>query len=127
MRVAWIVGLLGLSVGVAAAAAHPGAIRNLLHGIYPPESALRRALDQCGLRDPSFNRLDVKAREACYNSLLPTIEPEAAGAHLPMPPAHFVDLWRAAGYGHMSPNDVRSEQQTDRYNHPPVPAAPVAR
>ena len=124
MRAAWIVGLVGLSVGVAAAAAHPGAIRDLLHGIYPPEPALRRALDQCALQDSNFNRLDPKAREACYRSLLPTIEPEGAGAHVPTPPANFVDLWRAAGWGHILPNDIRAEQPTERYYQP---AAPMAR
>lgn len=119
MRVAWIIGLAGLSIGVAAA--QPGAIRELIRAIYPAEPALRRALDQCGLQDPTFNRLDPKARQACYRQLLPTIEPEAAGAQLPRPPANFVDLWRAAGWGHAAGNDVRSEQQTDRYNHPSAP------
>jgi hypothetical protein len=121
MRIAWIIGLAGLSIGVAAA--HPAAIRNLIHAIYPPDPALRRALGQCFLENPKFDRFDPKAREACYRALLPTIEPEAAGARVPTPPANFVDLWRAAGYGHLSPNDVRAEQQTDRYNHPLPPPA----
>lgn len=122
MKVAWIIGLAFLSIGVAAA--NPGGIRNLIQGVYPAEPALRRALDQCALQDSSFNRLDPKAREACYRSLLPTIEPEAAGVHLPTPPANFVDLWRAAGWGHISVNDIRTEQQNERYNQP---AAPLAR
>lgn len=121
MRVAWIVGLAGLSIGVAAA--NPAAIRDLIRGVYPAEPALRRALDQCFLQDPHFDRLDSKAREACYRALLPTIEPAAAGAHVPTPPPNFVDLWRAAGWGHVSGNDVRAEQQTDRYNHPVAPPA----
>jgi hypothetical protein len=121
MRVAWIVGLAGLSIGIAAA--HPAAIRNLLEAMHPTDPALRRALDQCALEDSSFNRLDPEAREACYRWLLPTIEPEAAGTRLPVPPANFVDLWRAAGWGHISPNDVRAEQQTDRHDHPVAPAA----
>jgi hypothetical protein len=114
MRAVWVVGLAGLSIGVAAA--NPGAIRNLMQSVYPAEPALRRALDQCFLQDRNFNRLDPKARESCYRALLPTIEPAAAGAHVPTPPPNFVDLWRAAGWGHTPQNDVRSEQQTDRYN-----------
>jgi hypothetical protein len=122
MRVAWIIGLAGLSIGVAVA--HPGTIRNLMQAIYPTDPALRRALDQCALEDSGFNRLDPEARNACYRWLLPTIEPEAAGTRHPTPPANFVDLWRAAGWGHISGNDVRGQQQTERRDHP---VAPVAR
>ena len=121
MRVLWIVGLAGLSIGVAAA--NPGAIRNLIQGVYPAEPALRRALDQCALQDPSFNRLDPKAREGCYRWLLPTIEPEPAGSSGPPPPPNFVDLWRAAGWGHISANDIRTEQPNVRYDNPSAPAA----
>ncbi len=121
MRFAWIVGLAGLSIGVAVA--QPGAIHDLMRAIYPPDPALRRALDQCFLQDPKFNRFDKTARDACYRSLLPTIEPEAAGTRVATPPPNFIDLWRAAGWGHTSQNDVRAEQQTDRYNHPAAPPA----
>jgi hypothetical protein len=117
-----MIGLAGLSIGIAAA--QPGAIRNLIQAIHPTDPALRRALDQCALEDSSFNRLDPKAREACYRWLLPTIEPEAAGDRHSSPPANFVDLWRAAGWGHIAAgNDVRTEQQGERHDHPVAPAA----
>ena len=119
MRVVWVVGAIGLSIGVAMA--RPAAIWDTYRQLYPADPAERRALNECFTQDPSFNRLDQAARQACYRHSLATM-PNSAQARVAMPQGNFVDLWRAAGQGRLPQNDVRAEEQTDRLFH----AAPIS-
>jgi hypothetical protein len=87
--------------------------------LYPADPEQRRALDQCFTLDAQFSRLDANQREACYRHYLPgggpSVQTAAMGPRAPAP--NFVDLWRSAGLGHMQQNDVRAEQQNDRFTH----------
>ncbi len=87
--------------------------------VYPSDPGLRDALRTCELRNPTFNQFDAVQRQACYRIELGTPHPQTAddspaaatGAAAP----NFVDLWRAAGEGHLPANDVRSHEQDARY------------
>jgi hypothetical protein len=91
--------------------------------LYPSDPEQRRALDQCFTLDAQFSRLDANQREACYRHYLPgggAAVQTAAMVPRPTAPAaaNFVDLWRAAGQGHLPQNDIRAEQQNDRFMRP---------
>ncbi len=116
MRLVWVVGLVGISVGIAMA--RPKAVWAIYQQVYPSNPAQRQALAECFLADNRFDRLDPSARAACYRHYLPAHEPIAEASDSAQgrrtPPENFVDLWRAAGEGHMSQNDIRAEQQGER-------------
>lgn len=107
MRLVWVVGLVGISLGVAIG--RPAAVSAIHQQIYPSNPAQQRALDECFLEDNRFDRLYPIAREECYRHNSPDL---AQGR----PPAteNFVDRWREAGEGHMSQNDIRAEQHNAR-------------
>jgi hypothetical protein len=116
MRLGWVVGLVGISVGVAMA--RPAAVWAIYQQICPSDPAQRRALAECFLEDNRFDRLDPVAREACYRHNSVALGP-AAGAADSAPgwrasSENFVDRWRAAGEGHMSQNDIRAVQHSER-------------
>lgn len=116
MRYPWALGIVAISVGVAAQ--HPDSVKSFYQQLYPNDESKRQALDLCFLANPTFNRLDPEARDACYRQRL--IRPKA-GATVTTQMAsavgnvNFVDLWRASGQGHLSPDDIRFEQQNQGY------------
>ena len=118
MRVALFAGIAGIIV-VSAAGMRPAAVWEIFQQIYPSDPMQRQALDQCFMEDHRFDRLDRAAREACYRR-----NAAARGAAAPdqatriRANSNFVDLWRAAGQGHMPRHDVRFEEQMVRYYHP---------
>ncbi len=120
MKLLLVAGIIGLSIGVAAA--KPNAVADLYEQLYPSDHAKRQALELCFLANRQFNRLDPDEREACYRQrlLLPPLAPVMPAALPPAsaPNANFVDFWRASGQGRMPLSDVRSQQQNDRYLHP---------
>jgi len=96
---------------------NPEAILSTYRDLYPSDPEARRALNECFTLDAQLSRVDAAAREACYRHHAPTLA--AAAPSSPRPPApNFVDLWRAAGQGHMVQNDIRYEQQNERYRRP---------
>jgi hypothetical protein len=112
MRIVLLAGLAGL-VAAAAAGAQSSAVLTFYQRLYPSDAAQRQALDDCGALDSRFNRLDASERAACYRR---HSRYHATG--------NFVDLWRAAGEGHLRQNDVRAEQQNARYVRPGDGRAP---
>jgi hypothetical protein len=114
MKLLLVAGLVGMTV----AAARPGGLWEFYRQVYPANAAQRQALDRCFAEDPSLNRLDAAARSACYRHELPAVAANPDHALHRVPPPNFVDLWRAAGEGHLPQSDVRAEQRNDRYIHP---------
>jgi len=118
MRVVAIAGVAGM-LAVFVAGARPTAVWETFQQIYPSDQAQRQALDHCFLEDHRFDRFDRAARDMCYRR-----NPAARGAAAAedaarmRPNGNYVDLWRAAGQGHMPRNDVRFEEQMARYYHP---------
>ena len=118
MRLVVIAGVAGLAIALGVGA-RPAAVWETLQQIYPSDPMQRQALDQCFMEDHRFDRLDRGSREACYRR-------SAAAQAVPGPDpsvriranSNFVDLWRAAGQGHMPRHDVRFEEQMARYYHP---------
>ncbi len=111
MRLGWLAGVVGIAS--IAAIVRPDAVSAVLQQLYPSDPQKRQALAECFTQDPRFDRLDLAARQACYRHLLPSAA-NAGGA--PNDPArgNFVDLWRAAGQGHLPQNDIRAEQRAGR-------------
>jgi|HubBroStandDraft_6_1064221.scaffolds.fasta_scaffold1388482_1 hypothetical protein len=118
MKALWIIGFAGL--GASVAVANPGAFRNLFEVAYPRDAAMRQALTDCFLSDFHFDRFDAAQRDACYRHRLPTIEPAAAvpTGHLAPKDENPINLKQAASAGSMPQNDIRFEQQTERFTHP---------
>ena len=119
-------GLIGAAIGFAVV--RPDTIIGFYDAVYPQNAAERQALDLCFQQDHEFNRLDGAERAHCYRSMLPWRQAEADPAGVEgraVRSANFVDLWRAAGRGHMPTNDVRAQEQAARVLHPA--AARVAR
>lgn len=110
MRFAWGAALLAVTSAIVIA--RPDAVGALYQELYPSDAAKRRALDECFAIDPRFDRLDAPAREACYRRMLPSAA--AADRLRSGHGGNFVDLWRAAGLGHLPQNDIRFEQQNRR-------------
>jgi hypothetical protein len=108
MRLGWFAALIGIAS--LAAIVRPDAVAALYQQLYPSDPEMRQALNECFTLDPQFNRLDPAARQACYRHMLPVA---AAAPHSPAR-GNFVDLWRAAGQGHLPQNDIRAEQQNRR-------------
>jgi len=112
--------LIALSCGVEAA--HPHALVAMLQKIYPTDASRRQALDMCFMADHQFNRLDPAAREACYRRFAQNLPSGRSDGATPpaatVQQANFVDLWRAAGQGRLPQNDIRFQQQNDRFLHP---------
>jgi hypothetical protein len=114
MKLGWVAGLLGIAAVVTIA--RPDAVNALYQQIYPSDPAQRWALHQCAMVDPGFNRLDPAARDACYRQN-PAVYRSAAAAGVDRPAIaapNFVDQWREAGQGHLSKNDIRTEQRSVR-------------
>jgi hypothetical protein len=116
MKSMWVVGLVGLSVGVGMV--RPAELWGVYRQLYPADPAEQRALNECFTQDPNFNRLNPAAREACYRHNVPALAAEHAQTLRHLPTGNFVDLWRAAGQGHLPQNDVRAEQQNERFLNP---------
>ncbi len=114
MRLLLIAGFVGMTV----AAARPGGLWEFYRQLYPADAAQRQALDRCAAEDLGFNRLDAAARTTCYRHEPPAEVAASDHALDRLPQANFVDLWRAAGEGHLPQSDVRAEEQNDRYIHP---------
>lgn len=116
MRFPWGLGIIGLTVGVVAA--HPEAVHNLYDQLYPKDEAKRQALDLCFLANRQFNRLDPEERDACFHQRLSAAN-EVTTAAIGLVPANigvnFVDLRRQSAEGRLPQNDVRFEQQNERY------------
>jgi hypothetical protein len=114
MRVGWFAGLVGIVSVVAIA--KPDAVGAIYEQLYPSDATQRRALNECFTQDPAFNRLDPAAREACYRHSQASVAGAAAAARTTNLAAgeNFVDLWRAAGQGHLPQNDVRAAQRNLR-------------
>jgi len=111
MRLVWFAGLVGLASAVAIA--RPDAVDRIYQHLYPSDPMQRLALDHCSLENRGFDRSDPAAREACYRRGAAV---SSAGAEQrAMAPVNFVDQWRAAGLGHLPPNDIRAEQRDARY------------
>ena len=120
MRIFSMAGLLGLAAASAFAATHPDRVRDFYETLYPSDPYKREALELCFARDHAFNRADPEAREACYRQVLAGPVPVSA-RELPPPRVNepnFIDLYRAQGQGHAPKDDVRYQQQNDRYLHP---------
>ena len=116
-----ISGLIAGAIGVALT--HPNAVTNFYAEIYPTDPLKREALERCIQDDHNFNRLAAGERAGCYARVLPV--EHAAGYETPdqqiaMRNANFVDLWRAAGRGHVPKNDIVLQQQEARLAHPAV-------
>lgn len=111
MRLGWFAALVGIAS--ITAIVRPDAVSALYQELYPSDPAMRQALDECFTQDPQFNRLDPAARQACYRHLLPSAANRAIASNRPAP-SNFVDLWRAAGQGHLPQNDIRAEEQSRR-------------
>jgi len=122
MKGLWFPIVLAVTAGVAVA--HPDAVQELYEQLYPGDPAKREALEQCFMADYKFNRLNPSEREACYKRKL--APPPVAAAFVPpsipprpyLPQVNQVDLRRSAAQGRMPQNDVRFQQQTERYLHP---------
>jgi hypothetical protein len=101
--------IIGIAAGVAAT--QTTAVSGFLGEIYPANPARREALNLCLLADPSFNRLNPAARDACYEHAFgepaPQGTPMAAGST-----ANQVDLRRATSLTSAPRNDVRLVQQS---------------
>jgi hypothetical protein len=90
-----IVTLIGIAVG---AAMQSKSVWDCYRDIYPSDPGKRQALDLCILSDLSFNRLDLAAREKCYQHAL--VEPTLAAQAGYMDRApNQVDFRQAAGRG----------------------------
>jgi len=114
MKLSWAFGLVALAS--TAAILRPDVVANFYRQVYPSDPAQRRALDQCAIENPSFDRLDSAEREACYRRGEMAYQAAAAGAPLLLPAApNFVDQWRAAGQGRLPQNDIRAEQRGEVY------------
>ena len=111
MRLGWFAGLVGVASMVAIV--RPDVVSALYQQLYPSDPEMRQALNECFTLDPQFNRLDPTARQACYRHMLPAAAADAAPSPRPAP-SNFVDLWRAAGQGHLPQNDIRAEEQSRR-------------
>ena len=85
-------------------------VASTIYGDAHPEGHDRReALDRCAARDHGFSRYVAAERAACYQSLLPVLEPvEPPG---PKPVANFVDLWQADGRSRLMNHDPVAQAQ----------------
>jgi hypothetical protein len=82
---------------------------------YPADLQKQRALDQCAARNRYFSRFFAVDRKACYRSVLgipPSDEPQHEMPLHALATANFVDLWQAAGRGHLPANDIRMQVQS---------------
>ena len=121
MRLSSIVLLAGIGTASLYTAAHPARVMNLYEGMYPSDPYKRQALQICFERDHNFNRGDAASRDACYRQLLAGPNPMPDPRELAPPRTgepNFIDLYRAAGQGHLPRGDIRFDQQNDRYLHP---------
>ena len=120
MRIFSLVGMLGLGIAGAFATSHSEQVRDFYQTLYPSDPYKREALELCFAHDHTFNRADPDARDACYRQVLAGPVP---GSVRDLPPPrveepNFIDLYRAQAQGHMPQNDVRYQQQNDRYLRP---------
>ena len=111
MRLGWFAAFIGTASLVAII--RPDAVGALYQQLYPSDPEMRQALNECFTSDPQFNRLDPAARRACYRHMLPAAATRATAPDRPAA-SNFVDLWRAAGQGHLLQNDIRAEQESRR-------------
>jgi hypothetical protein len=111
IRLGWSATLIGIASLIAIV--RPGSVMAVYQQLYPSDPQMRRALNQCFTLDPQFDRLDPAARQACYRHTLPPFGNGGLAPHL-RARSNFVDLWRAAGQGHLPQNDIRAEQQSRR-------------
>ena len=111
MRLSWFAALIGIAS--IAAIVRPDAVAAFYQELYPSDPGMRHALDECFTQDPQFDRLDPAARSACYRHMMPLAADDAAAPH-PRASSNFVDLWRAAGQGHLPQNDIRAEERDKR-------------
>ena len=119
MRLFSAIGLIGLSVAGTYAAIHPREVIGFYRQAYPSDPARQQALDMCIRRDRMFNRADAAAREACYREeLAGTAYAPASVAPAPTAGPNFVDLYQAAGRGHLPADDIRVREQNQRYAQP---------
>src|SRR5438067_949670 len=81
------------------------------HG-YASDPAQRRALDNCALEIPAFDRLDSAARELCYQH---SANGRPAPENRPIASVNFVDQWQAAGQGRLQRDDIRAGMRDQRY------------
>ena len=113
-------------MAASTAGSTPAAVWETLQQIYPRDPLQRQALDQCFMENHRFDRLERAQREACYRR-----NAAARSAAGPDPAArirangNFVDLWRAAGLGHLPRHDIRFEEQMARYYQPPAEAGRI--
>ena len=108
-----ISGLIAGAIGVALT--HPNAVANFYAEIYPADPLKREALERCIDDDHNFNRLAADERAGCYARVLSIAQAAgyaAADQRVAMQNANFVDLWRAAGRGHVPKNDIVLQQDT---------------
>ena len=115
-----------LAIGAGVAMTHPevvdGMVDEFLEQFNFGDPTKQHALNECFFADHKFNRLDPAERDACYRQHA-TETAEAAVVPAPMPPpphlpqVNQMDLRRSAGLGRMPNNDIRAQQQTDRYIH----------
>jgi hypothetical protein len=119
MKIILLAGLAGLAVA-AAVGVQPSTVLAFYDQLYPSDPVQRQALDDCVALDPRFNRLDASERAACYRQS----RISAAAAPAAAPAGNYVDLWRAAGQGHLRQDDVRAAQQNARYVRPGDGRAP---
>lgn len=116
MRFIAIAGLAGLSIAIASGV-NPVTLWQTFQQLYPSDPAERQALDECFTQDPQLNRFDAASRDACLRRMLPAMAANDAAEHQSQQAGNFVDLWRASGQGTMQQNDIRNEEQNDRYTH----------
>lgn len=103
MRLVWVVGLVGISLGVIMV--RPADVWALYQQVYPSDPAQQRALLECFIADNRFDRLDPIARDECYRHNSPDL------VQIRRSSENFVERWQAAGQGHLSQNDIRAEQR----------------
>ena len=134
MRLLLIAGLIGAAMGYAVVrpdtiseiVGNRGGLFDIYARLYPGDPVKREALDVCFRQDHNFNRLFAAERRACYNQMLPAAATRtSSGNPIGLQTANFVDLWQAAGRGHMPKNDIRAQQQASQVVRPA--AARVAR
>jgi hypothetical protein len=111
MKPLFVAAIIGMAAG-AAVAMQSGTVSGFVADIYPTDSIRREALNLCALANPSFNRLDLAARDLCYqHAFPPPPSPQSLVAAGRAP--NQVDLGQAASMGSSPRNDVRLVQQSD--------------
>jgi hypothetical protein len=128
MKILLLSGLIGAAIG--GAVVRPAAVTDLIgaadtvvdlyDSVFPSDPLKREALDLCFRQNHGFNRLVTAERQSCYAAVLPTQQAAAQGGirNLGLHAANFVDLWQAAGQGHMPKNDIRAQQHAAQVFHP---------